>query len=373
MTIDTFHGRLGLQQRVLPAYRAAFFDALARQCAGGLSVFAGKPLPIEGIEPVDRLQFGQLAQATNRNFLDPSSAWYMCWQSGFIEWLEEWQPAVLIVEANPRYPLTRKAIAWMHARGRKVIGWGLGAPPIRGLFEGIRRRQRLDLLNSLEAIIAYSQQGGEQYRHLGLPASKVYVAPNAAAPAPSNPPEQHPPRFDGQPTVLFVGRLQRRKRVDLLLQACAALPGDLQPRLIITGAGPALDELRQVAQKVYPAAEFSGAKYGDELSQCFKQADLFVLPGSGGLAIQQAMAHALPVVVAKGDGTQDDLVRSENGWQVPPDDLQALIEALQQALSDPIKLHQMGEESYRIVAEEINVEKMVEVFIRVVNSVSKQK
>ena len=37
-----FPGRLGLQQRVLPAYRAPFFDLLAGACQGGLSVFAGE-------------------------------------------------------------------------------------------------------------------------------------------------------------------------------------------------------------------------------------------------------------------------------------------------------------------------------------------
>jgi glycosyltransferase involved in cell wall biosynthesis len=61
-------------------------------------------------------------------------------------------------------------------------------------------------------------------------------------------------------------------------------------------------------------------------------------------------------------------VRSENGWQVPPDDLKALTNILRQALSDPVKLRLMGNASYRIVAEEINVEKMVEVFIEALNA-----
>ena len=117
--------------------------------------------------------------------------------------------------------------------------------------------------------------------------------------------------------------------------------------------------------RIYPNCEFAGAKHGTELEPYFANADLFVLPGTGGLAVQQAMAHALPVIVAHGDGTQDDLVRSKNGWQVPPDDLPALTTILSQALSDPTKLREMGEASYRIVAEEINVESMVGVFVRV--------
>ena len=370
---DTFSGRIGLQQRVLPSYRAAFLDALANKCQGGLSVFAGKPLPTEGVKPVEQLQIARLVHSKNRYFLDPSSSMFLCWQSGFLRWLEEWQPDVLIVEANPRYPITRRAIAWMHHRGRKVIGWGLGAPPIAGAFSGLRRRERLSLLKSLDAIISYSRQGSEQYRQLRLPPERVYVASNAVALTPSIAPPPRPLEFTGGATVLFIGRLQSRKRIDLLIQACAALPIEIQPHVVVVGEGPAHEELINLAQKLYPSVEFVGEKHGAELEPYFASADLFVLPGTGGLAIQQAMAHGLPVIVAQGDGTQDDLVRAENGWQVPPDDLQALTNILLQALSDPVKLRQMGEVSYRIVAEEINVEKMVEVFIHAINDISSEE
>ncbi len=368
MMADTFPGRVGLQQRVLPSYRAVFFDHLAERCQGGLSVFAGEPLPGEGIKPVDKLRVAQRVKAKNRYFGNPGSSMFVCWQGGFQEWLEDWQPDILIVEANPRYPTTPKAIEWMHHNGRKVIGWGLGAPPIRGPLAATRQRQRINLLNSLDAVLAYSELGAAQYRHLGIAPEHVYVATNAVELAPTTPPPQRPVAIDGQVTVLFVGRLQIRKRVDLLIKACANLPEDLQPHLIIVGEGPGRDDFINLASNIYTSAEFAGEKHAAELEPYFARADLFVLPGTGGLAIQQAMAHGLPVIVARGDGTQDDLVRSENGWQVPPDDLPGLTSALQRALSDPARLRRMGEASYRIVAEEINVDTMVGAFIRALNS-----
>ena len=102
------------------------------------------------------------------------------------------------------------------------------------------------------------------------------------------------------------------------------------------------------------------------------QADLFVLPGTGGLAVQQAMSFGLPVIVAEGDGTQDDLVRPGNGWRIPANDLQSLTTALQDALADASRLRKMGAESYRIVAEEANLERMVQVFIEALVSVRAQ-
>lgn len=367
---ETFSGRVGLQQRVLPSYRAQFFDMLAEACAGGLGVFAGQPARGESILTAHTLHQAQLTPANNLHLADPSKPYYLCWQRGLIRWLEGWQPEVLILEANPRYLSSRLAVRWMHARRRPVIGWGLGVASARGRLASLRLSERTGFLRSLDAVIAYSPLGAEQYRSLGLPSARVFVAPNAAAPRPQGPSPERPLAYTGQPVVLFVGRLQRRKRVDLLLRACAALPAEIRPRLRVVGDGPALAELQSLAEQVYPHAEFPGALQGAELSAHFLQADLFVLPGTGGLAVQQAMAHALPVIVAEGDGTQEALVRPENGWLVPPGSLQALTQALRAALSDAPTLRRMGQNSYRRVVDEVNLQAMTAVFMDVIRSVA---
>jgi len=167
--------------------------------------------------------------------------------------------------------------------------------------------------------------------------------------------------------VLFVGRLQRRKRVDLLLQACARL--ESKPEVIIVGDGPARQEFEEIASEVYPSAQFVGPKFGSDLQQYFAYADLFVLPGTGGLAVQDAMAAALPVIVAEGDGTQRDLVSGGNGWLVQPGDLDGLTAALHEALRNPRRLIKMGEKSYLMAVEQFNIERMTEVFISALHKV----
>ncbi len=354
----TYPGRLGLQQRVLPNYRVVFFDALAEACDGGLAVFAGMPRPVEGITS-GTLRVAKQFNATNIHLF--SGPLYLSYQRGLVDWLDAWNPDALIVEANPRYLATAAAVKWMHDRGRRVVGWGLGAPSIAGPLKGVRERRRRDVLCRFDALIAYSHRGAEEYARLGYPPERIFVAPNAAARRPG---DSIAPKaaVAETPSLLFIGRLQRRKRVDALLRACAALP-EPKPRLAIVGDGPERQALRALAETTYPQAEFIGARHGEELKPYFAQADLFVLPGTGGLAIQEAMANGLPVIVAQGDGTQDDLVRAGNGWQIPPEDDRALEEALRRALSDRDRLRKMGEESYRIVREEINIEKMVEVFV----------
>ena len=365
-------------QRVLPKYRAPFFDQLGQACEGGLSLLVGQPRPEESIPTAEALDHGRVVQIHNRHFLGPQSVFYFCWQEGVPAWLQNWQPDVLVVEANPRYLSTPAAVRWMHRRGRPVLGWGLGAPRLGGALSGWRERSRFQFLRSLDGMIAYSQRGAEEYSRLGLPPERVFVAPNAAAPRPRHPIPERPALFE-MATLLFVGRLQKRKRLDLLLQACAGLPTALQPQVWIVGDGPERQDLEAMSAKVYPQAKFFGAQHGEDLASLFATADLFVLPGTGGLAVQEAMAYGLPVIVARGDGTQEDLVRTPaeagdnaNGWQVPPDNLPALGETLEQALASPERLRRMGRASYRIVSEELNLEQMVASFVAAINTVAKR-
>ncbi len=255
-----FSGKLGLQQRVFPSYRAQFFDLLAQACEGGMSLFAGMPRPAESIVSTAQLQFTHYQSAKNIHLF--GGAFYLCYQLGIVNWLEEWNPDALIVEANPRYLSTPSAVKWMRARGRKVIGWGLGSAPLTPtplpLGEGQRVRARLRFINQFDAMLTYSQRGAEQYAELGFPREKIFVAHNSVSPAP----DQIPGRLwtVDHTTIIFVGRLQVRKRVDYLLRACAEI--ESIPRLIIAGDGPERASLESLAKDVYPSTEFIGAKHG---------------------------------------------------------------------------------------------------------------
>ena len=357
-----FPGRVGLQQRVLPTYRVSFFDRLAKACEGGLSVFAGEPRPEEAILMTDRLEVAHYAAARNLHILRGS--YYLCFQFGLTKWLEDWDPEALILEANPRYLVNRLGINWMHDRDRPVLGWGLGAPPIHGKLAGLLKQARRGFLRRFDMLLAYSSLGAEQYQAAGVPSERVLVAPNAVSPPPAPFPERLP--LSGRPArLLFVGRLQARKRVDLLLRACASQEERID--LWIVGDGPARNELESLAREVFPRANFAGAQHGHALDWFFNNADLFVLPGTGGLAVQEAMGHGLPVIVAEGDGTQNDLVSGGNGWLIPSGDVDALSDALREALANPMQLREMGVKSHRLVQERFNINAMVEVFVRALN------
>jgi|Deesub1362A_J573_1020465.scaffolds.fasta_scaffold04213_2 glycosyltransferase involved in cell wall biosynthesis len=360
-----YPGRVGLQQRVLPLYRVPFVEALAARCAGGLAVFAGQPRPQEVIPVAEKLEGVDYSGARNQHLL--WGAWYLCRQPDLIPWLARWDPQVLILEANPRYLSNLAALRWMRQRGRPVLGWGLGAGS-GGPLGGLGRWLRSLYYRQFDALISYSSLGAQGYRQAGVDPRRVFVAPNAVA-GPPGPYRPRPPLAGRQPRVLFVGRLQRRKRVDALLRACAGLQP--QPELWVVGDGPERIALERLAARLRARAVFHGAVHGRDLDVLFEAADLFVLPGTGGLAVQQAMAHGLPVIVAEADGSQRDLVSGEAGWLVPPGDEAALREALRAALAEAEKLAERGRAARQVVAERANVEVMADRFVEAMMAVMK--
>ncbi len=360
--------RIGILQRVLPAYRARFFDLLADAFDGAVSVFAGEGRKTEMITGAFPEKARYHPAANIHLFSGPI---YGCWQGNLFNWLREWKPDVLIMEANRRYLRSPAAVRWVRARGGKVIGWGLGAPEISVDLFGIRRMLRRHFLGQFDALITYSSQGAGEYAKSGFEPNKIFIAPNAAAMKPTRAlPERPHTYLDSKPVVVFVGRLQDRKRVDILIRACAGLPADEQPLLWLVGDGPMRAALGNLAQDMYPLnTKFFGAKHGAELTRILEKADLFVLPGTGGLAVQEAMAHGLPVIVGEADGTQSDLVRDENGWLLDDPSPRTLGVLLSQALGNVAVLREKGRASYRIVRDEINLERMVSVFKHAVHEV----
>lgn len=374
-----FFGKVAILQRVLTDYRVPFFDLLAKSCIGGVSVFAGNPLADEGINIGADIRVADFNFAKNRYF--GFGKFKFCWQQRIVSWLYQFQPDVLIVEANPRLISNLLAIYLMKKWNRPIIGWGLGLLDWTGnkLVLSSRKKALNMYYRCFDQLISYSSKGVSDYQKLGIDKRKIFVAHNAVSNEFSNnliaKIERNPKivlewkkkhLLSESSVILFVGRLIPQKRVGDLIIACSRIKADCE--LIIVGDGVEFDSLKRLASKVFPKTIFLGHKIGEELAICFTAADIFVLPGSGGLAVQEAMIYGKPVIVTSGDGTQVDLVREgKNGFHVEPGDINSLINAIETGIENRELLNKMGLESRRIVTEEYNMNNMVQTFIKVLN------
>jgi glycosyltransferase involved in cell wall biosynthesis len=150
--------------------------------------------------------------------------------------------------------------------------------------------------------------------------------------------------LSGKTVLLSVGVQIAKKKTELLVEAFRRLRASREDlALVIVGDGPEKERLvNQVRSQGIPDVVFAGEVI-DDVGAYFIMADIFVLPGLGGLAINQAMAYGLPVVCAEGDGTEKDLVvPGVTGLFFRRDDAPDLTNKIQSLLSDPGNVRRMG-------------------------------
>lgn len=151
------------------------------------------------------------------------------------------------------------------------------------------------------------------------------------------------PGLAGRKIVLHVGALLEEKRLELLIDAFTSLDRD-DAALVIVGDGPHRTALEAHAAD-RPGIWFTG-RVVEGVGAWFDAAHCYVLPGTGGLGINEAMAHGLPVISGYADGSADDLVRDgENGFRLRDGDARELTEKIGILLDDPDLTRAMGRKS----------------------------
>jgi len=161
--------------------------------------------------------------------------------------------------------------------------------------------------------------------------------------------------YAGKRVVLFVGRLERLKGVDVLLRAVARLEADLRSevRVVVIGQdGSDADQsetarLRGMVAElgIEDQVEFMGTVPHDRLPHYYSAADVCVMPShseSFGLVALEAQACGCPVLAAAVSGLQS-VVRDEiTGFLVPDHDPESYADRLRRLLTEPELSEQMG-------------------------------
>jgi glycosyltransferase involved in cell wall biosynthesis len=158
------------------------------------------------------------------------------------------------------------------------------------------------------------------------------------------------PTENGRRRLLFLGRLHPVKGIDLLLHAWHRIESSFPDwELHIVGGGEPIHvkQLNQLAgnlgvRRVY----FVGPAFGADKTRQFQQAELFVLPSHSenfGVAVAEALAHGMPVIVTKG-APWPGLATKDCGWWIETGET-PLANCLRSALA--LSPEQLSEKGYR--------------------------
>lgn len=219
-------------------------------------------------------------------------------------------------------------VGTFHAFARRNLGYYYGRPFLKRYF----RR-----LHSLIAVSVPARDFVSRY----FPGD-YHVVPNGIDLDRFRP--ELPPlpelRTPGMRTILFVGRLEQRKGLPVLLDAYAQLRRHRHDvRLVVVGEGAMRRGYeRYVQAERIPDVRFCGHVESEVLPRCYTSADIFCSPAlrgeSFGIVLLEAMASGIAVVASAIDGFRHLVSDDVDGLLVPPGDPEALAATLHALLDD---------------------------------------
>ena len=193
---------------------------------------------------------------------------------------------------------------------------------------------------------AVSDSTAEDMVRRGFDPARVRVIPNGVdldffTPDPAT------PRF-AVPTILYLGRLKRYKRIDVILRAVARLVAEGSGvRAILAGTGDARAGLERLRDRLglQDRVEMPGFVDEEEKRRLFRRAWAHVLtsPKEGwGITVMEAAACGTPTVASDAPGLRDSVVDGRTGVLVPHGDVDALAGALRRLMDRPELRDQLG-------------------------------
>ncbi|HVW99444.1 MAG TPA: glycosyltransferase family 4 protein, partial [Candidatus Babeliaceae bacterium] len=158
----------------------------------------------------------------------------------------------------------------------------------------------------------------------------------------------------GDFVVLYAAKLEPKKDPGFMLKLAAAMPAE-NIKFVLVGNGELEKELKEMAQNDKRIIFIDFQNQGI-MPVVYRLGDIFVLPSKGpeetwGLAVNEAMACGLPVIVSNKAGCAIDLVSDRNGIIIAPGDTEACKEYIESLLNDLSKLMEAGRASKQQIAD----------------------
>jgi glycosyltransferase involved in cell wall biosynthesis len=143
------------------------------------------------------------------------------------------------------------------------------------------------------------------------------------------------------PEILMIGNLIRSKGHELVLQAFERIrPSFPQLRCRVIGDGPDRARLESLTRDlgIGDRVQFVGRQSRADVAEAMRRCSIFALPSRHeglGCVYLEAMSCAKPVIACRGQGIDEVIEHGRNGWLVPADGLEELVQGLPALLGSP--------------------------------------
>jgi len=176
-----------------------------------------------------------------------------------------------------------------------------------------------------------------------------------------------------KPVLLYVGRLDKEKRIDLILRALPDILRVTSVHLVLAGIGKEKQKLEELTEKlgIQKAVTFTGFVPDEDLQNIYRIADIFVIAGIAELqsiVTMEAMASGLPVVAVNAMALPELVHDGENGYLFSDGDKQMLAEKIIAILTNQTMRAQMAKKSLEIIKDH-DINKIIEKYESIYNEI----
>jgi 1,2-diacylglycerol 3-alpha-glucosyltransferase len=166
--------------------------------------------------------------------------------------------------------------------------------------------------------------------------------------------------------LLYVGRLDKEKEVDVILRALPKVLQTMNITLVLAGIGKERSHLELLVKKlgIEQSVVFTGFIPDKDLQNIYTIADLFVIASIAELqsiVTMEAMASGLPVVAADAMALPELAHTGKNGYLFPAGDSETLAKKIGAIFSDPALQMRMSEKS-RDIIQHHDIHKTIEIY-----------
>lgn len=296
----------------------------------------------------------------------------------FLFWkLIKLKPSVIVTEGGQN-TINNIRIKWYSRLFRvPYIQWDLGRG-YQDFGNSFRRKVYMwvykSIANRAKLIYAYNSSSKKYFESLGIPSEKIVVLNNTAdtitlkkvienssKELPSDMAKNYDPN---KKYIIFVGSLLPTKRIEDFAEIMAKLKGEYT--LLLVGSGKI--EYEQKLKDFFRNIDciFLGYKKPEELLPYYNISSFCILPGLGGLSINQAMAYGLPVLCTHADGAEEDVVRNDETGYIYSD-IDDAVRFIHSKTDDDWR--RMGKNAQTLMFGEFSIERECERFIEGINKV----
>lgn len=230
-------------------------------------------------------------------------------------------------------------------------------------------------LRAASAIHATSAAEADAVAALGY-ADRVRTIPLGVDAPP--PPPREPPAAGAPLRLLFLSRVHPKKGLPLLLAAMAGASGEIDARLTVAGTGAPgyLREMEALCHRLGLSGRvrFAGHLEGAGKEAALREADVFVLPSyqeNFGIAVAEAMAAGLPVLVSDQVGIAEE-VREAGAGLVVPAEAEAIAGALSSLAARPAARIAMGAAGARLARERFSWDRTADGLVELYRDITRR-